>query len=364
MSADDRNIFKRLLYIDVERGPDSTGMFNIANNGVCDLLKEASPSYDFLKNKEVENLLQKAYNCSTFLVGHNRKATQGSIKDENAHPFVDGNIVLVHNGSLWNHRSVENVDVDSHAIAMALNKTDNDVEDTFNKLKGAYACVWYDNTTESLNFFRNKERPLWFYEDTNTTFFASEWLMLYYALLKEGVKWDKDKCTQLEVHKHIKYLKKPDGGASKAEAPVDITIEEPPYSFTKAQETKTGPNEQIGVETSKEKGVSLSQRKKFRNQFQNFINKNKVGSILSFIPEDYTGDDKKWIILGTIVGAPQHISGCAVLEGVPEEEVLDLCSQNGRVILQTVLSNYMLDHKNMLFQLNLKIPPVNLGKVH
>lgn len=357
-----------MLYIDVERGPDSTGVFSVANDGTTDILKEAVPSFSFMEKTEVKDLMKKAYNCSTFLVGHNRKATQGSIKDENAHPFVDGNIVLVHNGSLWNHRTVESVDVDSHAIAISLNKSENDVEGVFNKLKGPAACVWYDNTTKSLNFFRNKERPLFFYDAGSTTYFASEWLMLYYALLKEGIKWDNDKCTSLEVHKHIQYTKKEHGGANKNTDSVDIVIEEPTTVFTTGQaqsgRTDVQTTGQNGVETI-ERGVSLQTRKKMRNQFTNFVQKNKKNAIVSFIPEDYSGTEGSWVLLGSVKGAPQHVLAAAALDHMKEEDIVEMCAQKEELVLPATIEDWVIDHKKMIFQLNLKLLPKNrLSLVH
>lgn len=341
----------------MERGPDSTGMFSVANDGTTDILKEAVPSFSFMEKDPVKDLLKKAYNCSTFLVGHNRKATQGKITDENAHPFVDGNIVLVHNGSLWNHRSVEQVDVDSHAIAISLNKSENDVEEVFNKLKGPAACVWYNNANKSLNFFRNKERPLFFYDAGGTTFFASEWLMLYYALMKEGVKWDHEKCTPLEVHKHLQFTKKEDGGASKISDDVDIKIEESHVVFTQGQDQAGRVDTQTTGNANNGGAISLQTRKKMRNQFNNFVQKNKKNTVISFVPEDYSGGDGSWVVLGSIKNAPQHIQGCTILDGFKEEEILDMCSQDGELVLDAAIDDWIVDHKKMIFQLNVKLLP-------
>lgn len=361
LSADDRNVFKRLLYIDVERGPDSTGIFSVSNGGKVDLLKSAEPSYDFLKHKEVDELIGRAYSNGTFIVGHNRKATQGSIKDENAHPFAEGNVVLVHNGSLWNHRSVEDVDVDSRAIAMALNKANNNVTEVFNKLKGAYACVWYDNLTQSLNFFRNKERPLFFYEINGTTFFASEWLMLYYATMKEGIKWDSDKCIPLEVHQHLRFTKNKYGGASPKNAPIDIVIEENtnfqqahPAGTTKTDGQKDGKDTQDA--TTK---ISLNQRKKFRDQFHAFLQKSRKQQFVTFIPADYAdaGGDKKWLIFGDIADSPEHVIGCASVEGLTEEQVMELCGMEETLQLESKILSHHADHKRLVFQINVQIDP-------
>jgi len=162
------------------------------------LAKEASTPEQFMWDKEVEEIFKKSINSGSVLVGHNRKATKGEISDENAHPFNRGDIVLVHNGSLFNHKQVANTEVDSEAIADALNTHDNgDLETVFGKLTGAYSCVWYDNRDQTLNFFRNGARPMYLYRDTNRTLFASEAVMIMYSLIRSNVKWEHEKCKEL-----------------------------------------------------------------------------------------------------------------------------------------------------------------------
>ena len=43
------------------------------------------------------------------------------INDQNAHPFVENNIILVHNGVVYNHKKHEDTEVDSHAIVHMIN---------------------------------------------------------------------------------------------------------------------------------------------------------------------------------------------------------------------------------------------------
>ena len=97
------------------------------------------------------------------LLGHNRYATMGAHTIANAHPFDEGKITLMHNGTLRNWRSLEDAsyfDVDSNLIAHLINK--NGAKDTLSKLVGAWALAWVDDEAKTLNFCRNTERPLWF----------------------------------------------------------------------------------------------------------------------------------------------------------------------------------------------------------
>jgi hypothetical protein len=113
-------------------------------------------------------------------VGHNRKATFGTISRENAHPFCEKNIVLVHNGTVQDHKTMANVEVDSHAICHRIGEVG--AQAALKELKGAYALVWYDITTKKLHLARNNERPLVFVNTEDYFAFASEGYMLGWLL--------------------------------------------------------------------------------------------------------------------------------------------------------------------------------------
>jgi hypothetical protein len=177
--------FKELLYVDVVRGPHSTGVFKVEKNKV-DWRKAACDASEFFQLKGVGGFLQGIGDVP-FLVGHNRWATKGEVVNKNAHPFEEGHITLVHNGTLWGHRKLpdgEKFVVDSQAIAHAIRKIG--IEKTVPLLDGAYALVWYNAKEKTLNLLRNKDRPLyvlhaadasWVKED-NMIFLGSEIEML------------------------------------------------------------------------------------------------------------------------------------------------------------------------------------------
>ena len=67
------------------------------------------------------------------LIGHNRKATVGSVNNATAHPFVVGDsFAMVHNGTLRNHKALADTVVDSEALAIHLSKV---LVEDFDKLK-------------------------------------------------------------------------------------------------------------------------------------------------------------------------------------------------------------------------------------
>ena len=171
----DMEIFENLLYIDTLRGPDSTGVFLVSNDGNVEIAKGAVDGPTFLRSEEWKAMKKKAISDGWAIVGHNRKATRGSITDENAHPFwVDDKLVLVHNGSMYGgHKHHKDVEVDSHAIAHVLAEQP-DTEKALQSINAAYALIWYDVENKKLNLIRNKDRPLAHTADHNAWFITSE----------------------------------------------------------------------------------------------------------------------------------------------------------------------------------------------
>lgn len=187
--GEQRDMFSLLLMVDVLRGDDSTGAFTISNLGNVDLAKEASSSLDFIRRPEYKELAGKAFQNGWAMVGHNRKATRGNIVDENAHPFiVDDKIVLVHNGSLnGDHKHHAETEVDSEAIAHVLAAHD-DPEIALRKINGAFALIWYEVDHKRLNVVRNSQRPLWMMETDNEYVIASEEAFLKLVQYKFGME--------------------------------------------------------------------------------------------------------------------------------------------------------------------------------
>lgn len=180
-------VFEDLLYVDALRGFDSTGAFSIANSGNFDWAKGAVAPYSFLRSKQWESLKSTAIRDASMVFGHNRKATEGTVNNENAHPFVVGNTILIHNGSLTNWRSLIRhekreklgIEVDSHAIAYLFEH--EDFTEVLKEVKGAFVFVWYNAQDKILRIARNEERPLHYGKDSkngNCFFLASEFTML------------------------------------------------------------------------------------------------------------------------------------------------------------------------------------------
>ncbi len=139
--AQRQNVVTALGFAMEERGNHSTGI-GVIREGELYIKKRAIPAHDFLNSKKVKRLLRD--NPST-VVGHTRWATTGARTDENAHPFLIGNICGVHNGQVSNFREISSeLEVDSEAIFTALDECNGNYIDAFKMLTGSMAVVWLD----------------------------------------------------------------------------------------------------------------------------------------------------------------------------------------------------------------------------
>jgi hypothetical protein len=184
----DEQTMKRLLIYDYFRGPDSTGFAGIGHDGNAKIAKIASNPVDLFDMQRFKDAL-KGPQCSVF-IGHNRLATRGNVNNINAHPFQFDHIIGAHNGTLetrdkWALEDAlgEKFDVDSQALFAGIAKLG--VENVIPMLhsgelstnSSAYALVWYNQNEGTLNFLRNRHRPLWygFEKGFKKMFWGSEW---------------------------------------------------------------------------------------------------------------------------------------------------------------------------------------------
>jgi hypothetical protein len=183
-------IFLNLLYADALRGMHGTGMFAVDLDGNMSRVKVGGPPNQLFNTKEFETMEKFVRsNEIRFLVGHNRFATKGKKTTAHAHPFRDGHITLVHNGTLENYRHLPDhskYEVDSellcHSIAV------DGIDKTIQGLEGAWTIVYWDSKEKTLNFLRNEERPLamaW-HKGEKMFAFASEKEMLESIMTRNG----------------------------------------------------------------------------------------------------------------------------------------------------------------------------------
>lgn len=182
-----KDVFEDLLIADGVRGMDSTGAFMVTGKNQVDILKQACEPGMFIRTRSFKDF-RDSMSRAQVVVGHNRKATSGEIITKNAHPFIRGHIVLVHNGFIGNSKSIDaSVDVDSEAIATALNKSDNH-EEALDRLWGAWSLAWYNHKLKKLYLARNSERPMSICHTDDALYFASEPEMLTWIMARHKIR--------------------------------------------------------------------------------------------------------------------------------------------------------------------------------
>jgi predicted glutamine amidotransferase len=167
LETKDETLIRRLLLFDYFRGTDSTGMAAVSRNGEdSEVVKLPSHPLDLFDMAKFKAMTKSAYMSSAY-IGHNRSATVGKVTSSNAHPFKVGAITGAHNGTLSAACFLElkkliglEVGTDSEAIFTAIDMFG--IEAVVPVLQGAWALVWHDANDGTINFLKNKERPLWF----------------------------------------------------------------------------------------------------------------------------------------------------------------------------------------------------------
>lgn len=160
----DERIFKTLLLLDYFRGQDSTGVCIVSKKGKVDVLKIADDPIMLFNQVDYDNTVVGV--SDAIWIGHNRAATVGSTTRANAHPFKCNHITGVHNGTLekssffdLGHRLESEYGTDSETVFQHIAKYG--IDETVKLMQGAWALVWYDENTETLNMLKNDKRPLY-----------------------------------------------------------------------------------------------------------------------------------------------------------------------------------------------------------
>lgn len=195
ITKDARDAFDQMLLVCQLRGKHAAGAIAIKKNNERDWFKVIGVSNNILEHKKYIEMTT-AYDKKVF-IGHCRAATVGNVDDPAcAHPFEHDHIVGVHNGTLahtyrWKLDQGRELPVDSSALFYNIAKHGPEI--TFGSIDGAWACVWWDREQKTVNFLRNRERPLYIAhsEDNELMFWASEPWMLLLAE-RNGIKLGRD----------------------------------------------------------------------------------------------------------------------------------------------------------------------------
>jgi len=143
-------------------------------------------------------------NAST-VIGHCRAATAGTVTEENTHPFSIGNIVGVQNGTLEagyeqaDDYGEEDFNVDTEHLFYLIDKYGLDA--AVQKVRGSMSLVWIDTEENTLNFYRNGQRPMvWGTTLNGNIFFASDEKHLKGAAVAGNVLIMNTMNTPIEKH--------------------------------------------------------------------------------------------------------------------------------------------------------------------
>lgn len=171
------------------RGTDACGVYQIGADNHIYMDKASVPASSFLTRKQAHAIIADACD-SPLTIGHNRAATAGAVVDANAHPFLCGDIVGVHNGTLSGEGlSQADFEVDSEWALNQMN-TFGVKEALETSITGAYAFVVYNSADKHLYIARNSERVLHAayvgVESHRTMLIASEAGMLHWLAARNN----------------------------------------------------------------------------------------------------------------------------------------------------------------------------------
>ena len=188
ITSKEESLFRKLLVLDSLRGEHSTGIASVNYSGDVIVSKQVGDPFFLLEQRATEAIFRRA---NRLLMGHNRFATTGSVTRKNAHPFEFEKLVGAHNGTSHNKHALldgNKFDVDSEALLHHIQE--EGVEDAIGKARGAWAISFYDKEKGTINFLRNKERPLSLIMDEKkeVLFWASEAWMLTSLFHRENYK--------------------------------------------------------------------------------------------------------------------------------------------------------------------------------
>ena len=157
----DKREFIRLMKRGAKGNKDAFGFFN-------DVVNFKMPKSFNKKKPSARNIIGST--DSTFLVGHNRLATNGSKKDNrNNHPFENDGWIVVHNGVIGNDDDLKELyefkyseEVDSIIIPYLLehfvkkgSKPEEAVRKTAEELAGSFSVVCYNKNEKVMYYFKN-----------------------------------------------------------------------------------------------------------------------------------------------------------------------------------------------------------------
>lgn len=155
------------------RGSDSWGVCRIEPDGAYKLVKRTGRAISaFMRWETYNELVHEVCNRKAVYLLHTRAATVGDVTKRNAHPFVRGRWVVVHNGWVTNHHEIAKklgvdesaYEVDSEVIALALGMGKREL---LKEMYGAFAVLAVNMDEPTKLYVNAQSNPLKFQELAN-----------------------------------------------------------------------------------------------------------------------------------------------------------------------------------------------------
>lgn len=191
LSISEREIFEDLMTVSNLRGSQGAGIATWSHlSGEAHRVRTQHNGINLINSGPYHDLFGLQGDRPSTLIGHTRAPTRGGIEIENVHPHNFDDIIGVHNGTMHqiDGKGIPVGFSDSYELYRTIN--DKGLQSFVQNSGGAYALVWINKEQETLNFFRNSERPLWFawVYGGMTMFWASEKSMLEFVLGRKNYK--------------------------------------------------------------------------------------------------------------------------------------------------------------------------------
>lgn len=186
------------MHVSNLRGSEGSGIVTAHRDNKIGSYKILGNGIDLMNSKGFGDLMNGGHaTAPSTIIGHTRAPTKGGRDRDAVHPHDGGRVIGVHNGTLFrvNSKTIPQDKSDSKAAYVDIGERGLDafVQD----VEGAYCLVYADKETQTLNFIRNAQRPLWFAkcgtgikknadQKPVTIFWSSEKIFLQFALMREN----------------------------------------------------------------------------------------------------------------------------------------------------------------------------------
>lgn len=202
-----QRVWEDLLCINILRGIDSTGVAAATLKNGVSYYKAVVWPWQLMRTKDYAEIVTDNQDKNHVLIGHCRAATRGSVSINNAHPFMHGNITMVHNGTLKSHINHKGRKTETDSESICIGVAERGIAAVWKELDGDATLVWYDANDKSLNAISNGKRPLAYCYNKGRThmYLASQSDMLKFTLETAEVDIDDDSVYKADDDKHIKW---------------------------------------------------------------------------------------------------------------------------------------------------------------